>query len=367
MTGIAGKPNGTVIITANSVGLLPGTLNISFIHSPQIYATAPIYPSGWNYVFDSANNLYSSTLEGGGLLKTSPIGKTSVFFSGLSTLLIGKDNQDNIYVITDSAGDFLMSEFLPNGRYGLPGSSSSVAIQKISPDGSTSIFCNSAECSSLEVVQGVANGGGVADSKGNLYVPLLIWSGTDPQWAWGEVAQITPSGNFSIFAGASPTSQGSICQNGSSTTAVLEILENMIIDPSDTIYFRDGGNAARGSVPYGSGCSSNIRRITPAGVVSSMFASTVGSGQSLAIDSAGNFYYYVYSNTGSIIKKLSPSGIESSFCGGATWPTTSTGNCSDAYLQQVVGNLVFDALGNLYFMQNISDDSSNYSAYKIIP
>jgi hypothetical protein len=79
---------------------------------PQVsQMSSSILPLMNRYIFDSQNNLYSAPLNdpsgsGNGLLKTSPSGTTTTFFSGEAVMLIAKDPSDNIYVMTDSAGDF---------------------------------------------------------------------------------------------------------------------------------------------------------------------------------------------------------------------------------------------------------------------
>lgn len=122
----------------------------------QVFAAGTIIPSGWDYIIDSSNNIYSAN-AGGGLLKTSPTGATTVFLSGKSLYLINKDLMDNIYVLVDNVGTFRA-----NGN-----TLSSTTIQKISSTGVISTFCGASQCGSMPVVQGIANGGGVVTTHSN--------------------------------------------------------------------------------------------------------------------------------------------------------------------------------------------------------
>ena len=328
-------------------------------HDPRIISAPAIRSLSfhWNFLFDSTNNLYSGTGTAAngmttGLLKTSPGGQTTTFFSNQAVILLGKDTQDNIYVLTDAIGDFAM-----NGA-----DAAAITIQKLSKSGTVSVVCGSPQCSSLEVIQGAAVGGGVVDSNGNLFVPLVFWAPPDgtTRWAWSEIAKITPTGGFSIFSGTTATSSGnSECLDGDSAHATYSGLTSMIIDKIDSIYVKDTG--INGSV-----CNS-IRKITPSGTVTTVhnFAGANVS-EALTSDSDGNFYYYEYVNpsTGSVIKELSPSGTESTYCGGAAYSASTPGVCSTAYLQQIIGNLVFDASGNLYFTLN-GAGSSPSAIYEI--
>jgi hypothetical protein len=278
-------------------------------------------------------------------LKTSPSGVTTTFFSNDAVNLIAKDSSDNIYVMTDSAGDF---------RFG---DSSSIAIQKLTPSGVSSVVCNSADCTSIGAMQGIAGAGGVVDSNGNIYFPIVFWASGNT-YAWSEIAQVTPSGSYSIYAGTTPSSGSGECVDGGAGSATFSGPVAMTIDSSNNIYMNDQG--------IDQVVCNSLREISAGGVVSTVHSFGATTAYSLAMDSLGSFYYDVYtgSSTGSKIMKLT-SGVETTYCGGGPSSAGPTGSCSNVYIQQIDSDLVFDSSGDLYFGQSASGAST--TNYMITP
>jgi len=323
--------------------------------SLNVSAASEIIPVGWNYIFDSQNNLYSQAPPQaggapGGLLKTSPAGATSTYFAGQWLSLIAKDSSDNIYVMIDSNADFA-----ENGS-----DAGGIAIQKLSPNGATSVFCNSAACTSLEVTQGVGQGQGVVDSHGNLFVPVVFWNNQGSNnYAWTEIAKITPSGGYSIFTGNTVSPGGNECLDGNTGTATLAGPTQMTIDASDNIYVLDIG--------IDKTVCNSIREITPTGTVSTLHSFGSVNVFGLTRDASGNFYYFKEPGVqGYSISKLSPSGTETPYCGGGAWvgDESPVGPCSSSFITQIVGTLQFDASGDLFFLLNWSGNPINLPYYQ---
>ena len=98
--------------------------------------------------------------------------------------------------------------------------------------------------------------------------------------------------------------------------------------------------------------NNSIRKLTPAGVVTT-FAGTVSlSGPGgLAFDAAGNLY--VAEQLGHIIRKITPAGVATIFAGSGTSGNTN-GTGTAASFDAPIG-LAFDAIGNLYVVDNGND------------
>jgi hypothetical protein len=145
------------------------------------------------------------------------------------------------------------------------------------------------------------------DSKGNLFVTGI---------GLGNIRKITPNGMVSTFAGDPNGSTGYVDATG--TSARFTIPGAMTIDGNDNIFLLDGSTGpASGGI---------IRKITSAGVVttfagSGLNGSADGNGtaasfnqpSSLTIDSSGNLFVVDYGNNN--IRKITPAGDVSTFAG----------------------------------------------------
>lgn len=132
----------------------------------------------------------------------------------------------------------------------------------------------------------------VIDSKGNMFT-----AGN------GFVGKITPDGNGSVFAGG--TESGNVDGNG--TNARFWAISGMAIDAQDNLYVGDAFN-------------NNIRKITPAGQVTTVYANMSFQPKYLSIDAAGNLYagsdyngVYKITPGGTQITQVSRVGVQSLF------------------------------------------------------
>jgi hypothetical protein len=212
-------------------------------------------------------------------------------------------------------------------------------IRKITPAGVVTTLAGTARVIGSSDGTGPAahfNGpGGVAtDSAGNVYVAD---SGNY------TIRKITPAGVVTTLAGAAG-SAGSV--DGTGLAARFYDPQNLTVDSSGNIYVADGAG-------------DTIRKVTPAGVVTTLAGtankagSTNATGASarfnnptgIAVDSAGNLY--IADNGNNLIRKLSPAGVVTTLAGVAG-RTGSTDGVSTAALFNQPAGLGVDSYGNVY-------------------
>jgi len=166
-----------------------------------------------------------------------------------------------------------------------------------------------------------------------------------------KIRKITPLGNVTTLAGSS---QG--FANGNGVLAKFNYPTGVCADVLGNIYVSDRDNH-------------KIRKITPLGVVSTLAGSTQGyldatgafakfnTPLGVCVDTAGNVY--VTDRYNDKIRKVTPTGVVSTFAGTTTGYTDSTGNAAQFNIP--IGICV-DAAGNVYVA-----DSGNNKIRKITP
>lgn len=210
-------------------------------------------------------------------------------------------------------------------------------IRKITPSGLVSTYAG------VAMFGGATNGSaltatfngpdGVAvDSLGNVYVADFYGS---------LIRKITPAGVVSTFAGSGTAA----LVNGTGTAASLSNPRGLAIDTKDNLYVADSTNHA-------------IRKITPAGVVSTLAGSGVvgsanGTGTAasfnnptgVAVDTAGNVY--VADTVNQLIRKITPAGVVSTLAGtvGVVGSANGTGTAASF---NVPTGVAVDTAGNVY-------------------
>lgn len=226
-------------------------------------------------------------------------------------------------------------------------------IRKITSAGVVSTFAGSA-LANVNVTGGSINGTGSAasfinptgitiDSTGNLFVANM-----DD----GNIRKITPAAAVTIFAGlipvpgAAPTGMN---KDGIGTLAEFVFPHSIAIDSLGNLYVADSFN-------------NNIRKITPAGVVTTFAGCTTNVGcaagstngpaatatfntpQGIAVDSLGNVYV---SDTGNhVIRKIS-AGVVSTLAGAVGITDITDGTGAAARFNGPAG-LAVDSAGNIY-------------------
>lgn len=179
------------------------------------------------------------------------------------------------------------------------------------------------------------------DSSNNLYVA---------DTANFTIRKITPSGAVSTLAGSAGNSGST---NGTGTSAQFNFPVGVTVDTNGNVYVAEGSNE-------------DIRKITPSGVVTTLagLAGTYGTADgtgsaarfnwpsSLTIDANGNLF--VADNGNSTIRKVTPAGVVTTIAGfpGSGGAADGTGNVARFYNPN---GLVVDTAGNIY----VADTGNN--------
>jgi sugar lactone lactonase YvrE len=290
------------------------------------------------YVVDSGNNTIRKITPSGvvttlaGLAGSSGsadgIGNTARFFQPYG---VAVDGAANVYV-TDT-NNYTIRKITPSG---LVSTLAGVAGSSGSADGAGS-------AARFSFPQGVA-----VDGAANVYV-------TDTNNF--TIRKISPSGGVTTLAGLAGSRGG---KDGTGNGARFDFPNGVAVDGASNLFVADTVN-------------STIRKITPAGVVSTLagaagsLGSADGTGsnasftspQGVAVDSAGNVYV---ADTGNyIIRKITPSGVVTTLAGLARNPGTADGTGNAARFFQPAGVTV-DSAFNVYVA-----DTGNFTIRKITP
>ncbi len=157
----------------------------------------------------------------------------------------------------------------------------------------------------------------VVDASGNLYVTEGVAC---------RIRKITPAGVISTIAGTGTC--GNTGDGGAATSAQIYNPQAMTIGPDGSLYFSQE-------------TSERVRRITPAGIISTVAgtgtASTTGDGgaataatlngpRGLAFDAAGNLYIVTY--IANRVRKVDTAGIITTFAGTGTASSTGDGGAA---------------------------------------
>ena len=271
---------------------------------------------------DASGNVYVADEGGNYIRKITPAGVvTTLAGNGTAGQSDGSGNFASFNgpqgIAVDASGDVFVADFGNN------------VIREVSPSGQVSTFASGFNGPSAVAVDGVGNVY-VADSGDEL------------------IKKITPGGVVSVFAGS-----GAVGANdGVGTAASFSIPTGIAIDAAGYLYVSDAGDGL-------------IRKITPGGLVSTLAGSgTAGSSDGLGtaasfkspagltIDAIGNVYVDDAGNDE--IRKITPAGLVTTLAGAAGLPGRSNGQGAGARFNDPRG-ISIDANGNLY----IGDLTSN--------
>jgi uncharacterized protein (TIGR03437 family) len=193
--------------------------------------------------------------------------------------------------------------------------------------------------------------GVASDSGGHLYI-----SDNSNQ----RIRKVTAAGIITTIAGTG--NPGYSGDGGRATSAQLNFVLGVAVDAAGNLYIADGGN-------------SRIRKVTPAGVISTIAGNGArgysGDGgpatnaelntpYGVAVDGAGNLFIVdTYNNR---IRKVTPAGIISTVAGNGAYGFSGNGGpAASAELNTPLGAAV-DSAGNLYIA-----DTGNSRIQKVTP
>ncbi len=349
--------NGPVIIDVSGNLTIQGSARIVVKkgHSPDLDGSAQIYVAGSLniggggggggsvYVTDSTNETIRritpvgsppppawvvTTLAGSGTSGSTDGTGTSARFNSPGGMAV--DDAGNIYVADTN----------------------NHTIRKITPAGGVTTLAGSAGSAGSADGTGTAaqfsSPSGVAvDGTGNVNV-----ADTNNH----TIRQITPAGVVSTLAGSGTSGN----MDGTGTGAQFSSPSGVAVDSSGNVYVTDKGN-------------NTIRMITPTGVVSTLAGlagspgSTDGTGSAaqfnspvgVAVDDAGNVYV---ADTGNdTIRKITPAGVVSTLAGSAGFAGSADGTGGAARFNSP-GGVALDDAGNVYVA-----DTGNDTIRKITP
>jgi sugar lactone lactonase YvrE len=287
---------------------------------------------------DSAGNVYVGDDNNFTIRKVAPLGTNWVVTTLAGTVPYG--NADGM----GSAARF-------NGPRGVAldgagnvyvGDAVNYTVRKVTPEGAVTTLAG------LAGAFGSADGTGSAarferpdgvtvDSAGNVYVADVDAN---------TIRKVTPAGVVTTLAG-SPGNAGSA--DGTNSAALFNGPFGVAVDISSNVYVGDSGN-------------DTIRKVTPVGtnwVVTTLAGSAGNAGSAdgtgtnalfnyplgVALDSAGNLY--VADEGNDTIRKVTPAGVVTTLAGSAGNPGYADGTGTNALIDQPWGVSV-DSAGNVY-------------------
>ncbi|WP_395076817.1 IPT/TIG domain-containing protein [Flavobacterium sp.] len=335
---------GSGVIKLTVAGVTVQTPNFEYMVTPSAVSTVAGSTRGFadgigsNVLFnlpfgttvDAVGNLYVADGDNHKIRKISPVGVVTTLAGSTFGFADGSNITAQFYaptgVATDASGNIYVTD------------SANHKIRKISPTGVVSTLAGS--------TVGFADGNGnnakfdyprdlVLDNQGNVYVA---------DYNNSRIRKISPTGVVSTFAGSTNG-----FSDGIGSSALFKNPRGLTIDLSGNLYVADQNNH-------------KIRKITAAGVVTTIAGSISGFADGegstakfsfpsgIAVDDLGNIY--VSDTFNHKIRKISPSGIVSTFAGSTAGYVDGVTNTAKFLTP---GGIAIDALGTVY----VADTDNN--------
>ncbi|HKB92005.1 MAG TPA: putative Ig domain-containing protein, partial [Opitutaceae bacterium] len=309
---------GTVFGQAYTFTTLAGSGVAGFVEGPGIVAqfntpvSVTVDSAGNIYVAD-ANNSRIRKITAAGLVSTVPV---SVFLpSGVAA-----DSAGNVYVA--DYGNYVVRKITPGGT-----------VTTLAGSGSPGFTDGAGSAAQFSSAWAVA-----VDSGGNVYVA---------DQSNNAIRKVTPSGVVTTLAG----SRTAGFADSTGAVAKFSSPQGVAVDSDGNVYVADSGN-------------NRIRKISPAGAVSTLAGSGVagfadGTGnaaqfrtpEGVAVDSSGNIYVADAGNNR--VRKISPTGTVSTLAGSAT--AGYTDGPGDAVQFNGPASVAVDGTGNLYVADTVNN------------
>ncbi len=341
---VADSGNGTIrkITPAGVVTTLAGLVGITGTKDGTGTTALFILPTG--LAIDGSGNLYTSDTAAKTIRKITP--------AGTVTTLAGSPNVAGNSDGTGSAATFSLPLFLAADASGnvYVAENEYNTIRTTTPAGVVTTLAGST------TVTGSINGTGPAaafqepygvavDASGNVYV-------SDDT----TLRVVTPSGTVSTLAGVESIGFA----DGATSAARFFGPTGMAVDASGNAYVADTNN-------------DTVRKVSLFGAVTTLAGSAGNPGSSdgtgaaagfnspdgVTVDGSGNVY--VADTENSTIRKITPAGVVTTLAGSAGNPGSSDGSGSAARFRVPIGVAV-DSSGNVYV-----SDSGNYTIRRITP
>jgi sugar lactone lactonase YvrE len=284
---------------------------------------------------DSAGNVYVADYGNDKIRKITPAGVvTTLAGSGAQGDADGMGGAASFNypegIAVDSAGNLYVGDY---GNNEIRKITSAGAVTTLAGSGAHGNTDGTGRAASFNSPESVA-----VDAGGNVYVA---------DYGNNEIRKITPAGVVTTLAGSG--AQGN--SDGTGSAASFDGPEGVTVDSAGNVYVADNGN-------------NEIRKITPAGVVttfagSGMQGNADGAGraasfngpESVAVDAGGNVYVADYGNNE--IRKVTPAGVVTTLAGsGAQGNVDGAGRA--ASFNGPEGAAV-DSSGNLYLSDEFND------------
>ncbi|OIQ95453.1 serine/threonine-protein kinase PknD [mine drainage metagenome] len=340
--GISADTTGNVYVTE-----LSDTRKVTSAAVVSTFASVTGYGAGT----DSAGNVYIADTANGVIRKITPAGIVTTLAG--SAPVIGSANGSG------STGTFDRPSGLASDAAGnvYVADTFNCVIRKITSAAVVSTFAGTAgSCGAVDGTGAAASfsspWGVATDSAGNVYV-------ADTQNR--TIRKITPAAVVTTLAGTVGVSGST---NGTGTAASFNLPQGVATDSAGNVYVADTWN-------------STIRKITPAGVVTTLAGSagtngsTNGTGTAatfcrptgVATDSAANVY--VADGCNDVVRMITPAGVVTTLAGTAGVTGSADGTGAAAQFNFIVNGhlgIAVSSAGNIYVA-----DNGNSTIRKITP
>jgi sugar lactone lactonase YvrE len=317
---VAPVPSVTLTCALPALALLAGSAGSSSnpVITPGNLSLA--VPTG--VAVDAAGNVYVADSDNNEIRKITPAGvvttlagsSTNTSFEPVDGTGAAASFNDPQGIAADAAGNIFVADTGNN------------LIRKITPAGVVTTVAGSATA-------GFARPSGIAvDTAGNIYVADTFNN---------EIRKITPAGVVITLAGSTTIGVA----DGVGAAAGFYNPQGVAVDAAGNVYVADGGNC-------------EIRKITPTGVVTTLAGSlSIGSAdgpgssasfyfpQGVALDPAGNIY--VADGGNNEIRKITPAGVVTTLAGSTNGMGSANGTGAAASFSGPQGVAV-DTAGNVY-------------------